>query len=308
MARKKRHHYIPVFYLKGFIDPYNKPYIWAYEKGNSRIIKATAENLAVKEHYYSFPTPDGEKDTETFEYMLHAVENTTAPVIRKIKNNESLSDQERADFSLFLGIMMTRVPGYRQKVEKMTADFIRRMNKFMACNPEILKAEIEKWEEDSGEKMDIPIEDLRKFIIDDEYNIEIKPYFSLGFVRLANDFAPIFFNMKWAFYRATDDYKFVTSDSPLFFTDPTHDPNSFYGVGLANKNVEITFPISKDLSLVATWKGIEGYVQCKNRQVKEITRRTVLSAARFVYASRKSEVLNRLVQKYKGIAPRIEVK
>jgi hypothetical protein len=62
-AKKKRHHYIPRFYLEGFVDPLNKPYIWVYEKGNPNIIKATAENVAVRKHYYSFVTAGGNEDS-----------------------------------------------------------------------------------------------------------------------------------------------------------------------------------------------------------------------------------------------------
>lgn len=74
MARKKRHHYIPKFYLEWFIDSRNKPYLWVYEKGGSNIIKASAKDIAVEKHYFSFLDSQGDRDYETLENALAEIE------------------------------------------------------------------------------------------------------------------------------------------------------------------------------------------------------------------------------------------
>lgn len=290
MSKKKRHHYIPRFYLEGFVDPNNKPYIWVYEKGNPNIIKATAENIAVKKHYYSF-TVEGSKDSESFENFFAEIEARVAPLFRKIKNHEKLNKQEKSVFSFFIASIRTRVLSYREKNEKEIADVVKRLGKVVAARLE-------------------GIESMKKCFEEGNYDINVNPNFSLALeFKLTEQLAPIFYKMKWVFFIATDDYKFVTSDNPLCYYDPTHDPQTFYGVGLANKNIEVTFPLSKDLVLLGSWTiKKEGYVKANNNIVREITRRTVISASRFVFASSKSEALNRLVQKYKGSAPKMTVR
>ncbi|GFP32830.1 hypothetical protein HKBW3S42_01137 [Candidatus Hakubella thermalkaliphila] len=166
---------------------------------------------------------------------------------------------------------------------------------------------IESFERDTGDRIDMPKKELQKFILDGQYDIKVNPQFSLGMVTLAKDLAPIFYHMNWAFLEATDDYKFVTSDNPLFYFDPTHDARSFYGVGLLNKNIEVTFPLSKDLMFLGTWEKFDGYKQLNNRLVKEVNRGTVISALRFVFSSQYSDGLNRLVQKYKDSAPTMKL-
>jgi hypothetical protein len=61
-TKKRRHHYLPEFYLKGFVDSNREPYLWIYEKGNMEIRNASPKDAAVLSDYYSFTNPKGEKD------------------------------------------------------------------------------------------------------------------------------------------------------------------------------------------------------------------------------------------------------
>lgn len=308
MAKKKRHHYIPRFYLDGFVDPHNKPYIWVYEKGSPNIIKATARNIAIQKNYYSVATSEGEKDSEVFENALAELEGRAAPIFQKIRNHESLNGQERSLFSIFLAFTMTRVPSHRENIEKATGEFMKKMSIILASNPAGFKSMIEKFERDRGNKIGMSVEELRKFMLEGQYDITTDPQFSLGMIpMMAKSLIPIFYKMDWAFLEATDDYKFVTSDNPLSYFDPTHDPRSFYGVGLLSRNIEVTFPISKDLLFFGTWGKFKGYKKLNNKLVKEMNGRTVISALRFVFAPQYSDGLNRFVQKYKDSSPRIKV-
>jgi len=307
MAKKKKHHYVPVFYLKGFVDPHNKPYIWIYEKGNLDVRKASARDIATQKHYYSFTTPEGERDSETFEKILGKIEGKAAPVIKNIKERKALTNEQRVWFAFFLAFTMTRVPSFRENIERATGEIMKKANQIWASYPAGFESMIEKFEKDTGNKIEMPVEELRKFVLEGQYDVKVDSQFSLAMILIAKALAPIFYNMNWAFLEATEDYKFVTSDNPLSFFDPTRGPKFFYGVGLLNRNIEITFPISKDLMFLGTWKQSEGYKKFSNKLVKDMNRRTVISALRFVFASEYSDTLNRFVQKYKDSAPRVEV-
>ncbi len=308
MAKKRRHHYLPVFYLKGFVDPHNEPYIWLYEKGNPDVRKATARNIAIEKDYYSFITPEGNKDSETFENGLAKIECGVAPIFRKIRIQNKLDDQERMLFSLFLALIMARVPNFRNNIEQALGETAKRMNMILATDSGNFKAMIENLERDTGKKTGMPVDEFRKFIAEGQYDIRATPQFALGMAAgIAVKLIPIFFEMNWTFLETTGDHKFVTSDNPLSYIDPTHDPKSFYGVGLSNKNVEVTFPISKDLMLLGMWKNFESDKILGNKLVRDMNRRTVISALRFVFASQYSDGLKKLVQKHKDSAPRTKV-
>jgi len=308
MTKKKRHHYIPRFYLNGFVDPHNEPYSWVYEKGNPDIIKATTKNIAVQKHYYSFTTPEGDRDSETFENILAGIEGRVSRIFRKIKNQENLNNQERGLFSIFLAFIMARVPNFRENIEKMIGETAKKMNMILASDPRSFRAMIEKLERDTGKRIEMSVEKFRKSMVEGQPNIKAIPQFGLWVSAvIAINLAPIFFGMNWTFLEVTSDYNFVTSDNPLSYFDPTHDPKSFFGVGLLNKNVEVAFPISKDLMFLGMRKNFEGDKRLSNKSVRDMNRRTVISALRFVFASQYSDELNRLVQKHRDSAPRTRV-
>lgn len=304
MAKKKRHHYIPRFYLDGFVDSYNDPYIWVYEKRNPNIIKATAENIAVRKHYYSFVTASGYENS--FEDIFANIESEVAPIFQKIICHENLDNEERSSFAYFLALIMIRVPKYRENIEKVTGEIIKRESMLRASHPESFKSMIKKFEKDKGIKIGMPIEELQNLILSGEFDIVVNTQLSLRMLALTKHFASIFHAMNWAFLEASD-YKFVTSDNPLFYSDPTHDPTLVCGVGLLSKHIEVTFPISKDLILFATWNGPEGYKKLNSKAVKELNRRTVISALRFVFAPLNSKELNRTVQRYRDSSPIIKM-
>jgi hypothetical protein len=160
---------------------------------------------------------------------------------------------------------------------------------------------------ETGNKISLPIEDLQKFILNGKYEIKVDSEFSLFMMTLINDFGPIFHKMKWTIF-ISDDYRFITSDHPLSYDDPTHDPQSPLGIGLLNKNIRLTFPVTKDLALLATWsEQDDGYLRAPSKLVRAINRRTVHSAMKFIFPPERSEGLNNLVQKYKGSSPRLRV-
>ena len=114
--------------------------------------------------------------------------------------------------------------------------------------------------------------------------------------------------MNWLFVVASGRYRFVTSDNPLVYVDPTLDPRSPHGVGLLAKSIEVTCPVSRDLALVAGWKPFPTlYQKVAEPWVKGVNLRTITGATRVVYTSQRSDGLNSLVQKHRGSGPQVEV-
>ena len=150
----------------------------------------------------------------------------------------------------------------------------------ISSDAEEFESIVREFEGDTGEKINMPITEFQRFILEGRYNTYVRDEFSISTIPFANDIAPVLFQMKWKFLVTSDNEKFVTSDNPV----------SIYGSGLSRHDADITFPISQDIGFWGTWGNIrEGYEDVSNRSVKQFNRRTVISASRYVYSARNAD-------------------
>jgi hypothetical protein len=174
--------------------------------------------------------------------------------------------------------MLTRVPKHRKRAEAWLPEVVEQFRPQLPGLLEELLANAPPATETREQLLEMGHRYLDKF------KDEPPSHLNVGLV--SDKYAPIFSNMRWVFYTATTQRGFLTSDNPVFF---------FEGFGLVGKNgpsdmVEVTFPISTQVSLWATWRGMPGvadmaYVPGNEPLVDELNRRTVSAALREVYYS-----------------------
>ncbi|MBL7073563.1 MAG: DUF4238 domain-containing protein [Candidatus Omnitrophica bacterium] len=305
---KKKHHYIPVFYLNGFGDSRRGNLLYVYDKTGGKPFESTPNGVAFENHYFSFINWKGDRDSESVENWFAEIEGKTSGVIRKIISCNKLTKEEKVLFSVFVAMMMVRAPNYRRNIEYMYAGVAKETLKFLAANKEKFTSWIKRFISETGTKIK-DIEQFRQDTLnfDKLLTAKAEPLASLQIILpQIQKLTRIFCNMKWEFLRATEDYKFITGDNPLCYMDPTHNSRSLYGVGLANKHVEITLPLSRDMAVFGAWEGEDGiYLPGVNKLVKQINERTVISTDRFVFTGEKTEVLKRFLQKYRDSVPKV---
>lgn len=218
-----------------------------------------------------------------------------------MKNGTILNKDQKLIFSLFLALTMTRVPAFREDMERSHSKFVKLMMQFLASDDKKFEAVMRRYFPKPKEELGVSLKEVQEFILDDsKYSLETNPEFSLFMaVDLIKEFMEMFYEMNWIIFFAPDEYKFLTSDNPLFYCAPSSNPVRARRKGLGFKNVEVTFPISPELTLFAGWKpGDNRRQRATNSVAKAINRRTVASSRRYVFSSKKSEAIGRFVQKH----------
>jgi Protein of unknown function (DUF4238) len=300
--KKERHHYVPVFYLQGFRDSGDASRVWQYDKQTLSVRSISVRDAALEKHYYSFVDEDGKRDSATIENELEKVENVCAPIHRKLLSATPLTNEERSEFAVFMGLMMTRAPVLRLNYERMAAEVVKRLTQSRAragAFDDILS-------EGPQEVADI----LRGAIDRGDFDVDVLPQISLDVIPLATTFGHIIEQMCWVLLEVRGGrYRLVTSDNPLVYSDPSHDSSSPYGYGLNSPNVEVTFPLSLNVVLVCGWRASHNGKlfrrSASEAKVAMINKRTIADAQRFVYASEQSEGLLKIVRRCAETAPRL---
>jgi hypothetical protein len=190
----------------------------------------------------------------------------------------------------------------------------------MASAPGILEGAAQKMERQSGETSSVSVDTIREFLLSDRYTIEVSPTVSLDAIyRLGETTAKILMDMRWDLLKS-DDEPFLTSDNPVTYVDPT-DRGGFFGTPLLAKGVELTFPISPSMCLLATHnqlfydavvreaaRGVRNvtlnripetsYRSVLPIVVRQINRRTVCKATRYVFCSVNHAPIRRFIAKH----------
>lgn len=286
---KRKHHTTPAFYLKGFTRLDSPQEIYVFQPRKAPFCTGVT-GVGFETDFYTVTYKDGTKDTNTVENNLaELVERPANQVIRKLRNRQLPTASEKFELARYMSVMLTRVPKHR---ERMKGLFPRVANDVEAeLKKEI--AEAATTNPTVAQRMEQLQNEVTTIL--DEYRGKIPDWLQVGAV--SDKYAALLNAMHWVFFTTTTSRKFLTSDNPVFF---------FEGVGLLGPDEsrelpELSFPISRDIALWATWRrSSQDFVAANERIVMEINRRTISASLRFVYHGSTPKWVQALVNKDKA--------
>jgi hypothetical protein len=222
------------------------------------------------------------------ERILHyyKVEEPANKVIKKIRELQMLSVEERLIFSQYMTVIWKRVPQQRNRVRARAPEIM---------NPvfERIERELTEFGEKFPEKVDL-VEKRKNELHEIRNTKENELIHDIWLKNLPPDKTPqsvdVLSQMTWRFLIADKDQYFITSDNPNFF---------FQWMGIGHEKSEVTFPVTKQIALWATWRADidEGFFPTTSQAVKEINRRTASIATQYLYTPCADEWIRTLANK-----------
>jgi len=267
-------HYVPRYYLEGFTRPNTKE-IWTYIKGEKRKFISQPKSVGGENNFYS---------REVDRLLTHQVEAPAHKILKKIRDRVEISQEEKNVFSIYILVMSKRVPnGLRrfkemapQVLENLRADLSAEYEKFIADNPDRIQA-AKKRRLEAEEMLAVfganPHKDIWQELIDPDKTPRSIQTLS---------------NMEWCFLIHDREPAFLTCDDPVFF---------FSELGIGQPRSELTFPISSNIALFATWKPRGLYQQANKANIEEVNRRTVSNATKYIFHALDEEWVMRLTNR-----------
>jgi len=284
-----KQHYLPQFYLKGFCVPESpigyEPYLWVYFRSSQKWQKRAPKNLATESDLYSFIEANGNRNDE-IEKMLSVIESRMAEIIKtKIEKRQPLNFEDRVTIAIFVAFMSIRVPAFHEHIGSFVTEVAERIMMLQANHPEAFPALKKHYEQETGQSL--PEWFGPKDLDPSKYIIQPSKTFLLGLVLSpVNEIAYIFSNMNWTFFFTSPEVSFITSDWPYCIVNPKL-VGSFYGPGLAQRDVEVTVPLTSTVTLFARWeKGDSLYKDARINTVEQVNRKILSYAQKFIIANR----------------------
>lgn len=214
----KLQHYVPQFILKNFHDD-NGKHLHVFDKLNGKKYRSPARNIASENGFYNF----GDNDAHTLELALGEIEAPASAVFKKIIDEKavgSILEDEKMLLSSYLAVQFVRTRQYRETLK----DFFKKLNS------EMLNREAE------------PIAP-----IDDD---EVKIISIKDVIDAPEQYGKYFYQKHWFLIHDPQSRMYI-SDNPISL-ECQMDKNKWRGTGIGTDNVEIYYPLSKDLTL-AIW-------------------------------------------------------
>jgi hypothetical protein len=282
------YHYLPQAYLTGFTEPQSRERIWVYDKAQKKFFCSNIEKVAQENGYWA---------SETEIALNSEIESPANPVLEKLRRYEPIDSGERYLLSVYIAVMLARVPRRRDRIlkglpavlEETVQEYINVINQAAAAakiSPALAQKRLSELDE-----------------IRERYRRE-PPKAVLDYIRLPSPnekLVHLIYSMVWRFLIADKGrLRFLASDNPAFF---------FESFGFGQQAAELSFPISSRLCLLGNWQGgngAEALLSWPEHYVKEMNRRNASTAARFLFYHERADWLATLAHKNRAYLSRIQ--
>lgn len=208
--------------------------------------------------------------------------------------------EDKEYLAIFLGLMYSRNPNFRDGVEQNLAAHIDTIKDLVIDNNKEMAEHFETVPEDlvqaAGGK-----EHLKDYL---KANLkpQISPEASLKYIQTGLKISEQLMYMHWRFWINTNRKSpFFSSDNPCYMTTRVAEKIA-YGAGIGWPDSKLYFPISPTVFLVADWIGkLIDYKPIKNTaQTSRFNARTVRHAEKEVYSPICNKKIIKLYKKNKG--------
>jgi Protein of unknown function (DUF4238) len=129
VAPKRRHHYLPQFYLSGFVDREVSsgltPCLWLRDIGSGRICRRGPSNVGAISGFYATTDKLGRLDYESFENELSEMESRAAMALRRLLSEPHGSPRRIVpELGEFLAWLAVRVPWFERAANEAMAQYL----------------------------------------------------------------------------------------------------------------------------------------------------------------------------------------
>jgi len=283
-----KHHYIPVFYLKGFTSSGTEDgSVWVIDMQQPKQWKSTPRGAGYERDFYM--SNEDREEPDSIEIAFAESENSFAPIVREVIETRTLPEGGKFSILLeFVATLASRVPAmFRIKSDWMTS-ICRLMIETALGNPDyfIHFLESKKEKEEDITKFPHPnklLDKLAKGDIQLEANKERLLYLM---IRDMENIYDLLTYRRWSLLIAESNLKgFICSDRPVSLCWKDSISSQQYPPGFGMRNTELTVPTSRHLALLGICDDKENTIDASENLIAEINHRTIKYAERFIYSA-----------------------
>lgn len=281
------YHYVPKAYLRGFCVEGSDTQIEVFDQKQQRHFRSNVDNVAQEKGYY---------DEETEHQLATLIEDPAKPAIDLLREGRDIGDDDRLNLAVYAAVLLRRVPRSRERRRKQFPETVRE------AVGNVRSQLLDYLARGEGEAAVIrkrleEIEGLEERLIESPPEKVLEqmksPWPSRAVVEAI-------LTMNWRIVDTDGPQYFITTDNPGFF---------FSSYGLATPKSEFVLPLSSTVAL-AGYRSLQAAPlkflgTIRQALVREINRRLLSEATRFIFSSRRESWIPKVAAKKKPYLSRI---
>lgn len=279
-----KNHFIPVFYLNGFLQEDKRLNVFNTITGHS--FKNTPNNIAYEKDLYRIERDNIEEDAQ--ERAFGKFEGLAASVIKKINEEKTIPLGEEYNILIeFIALMFSRVPTMIKQASRPVSEITRNVLAIILTNEYRYNTIINRMKEDGVElggsssyKAMKEFYESGKFTIEETQNSKVA-----SIIKRIEMIKPFLFERNWSMILTDDAYDgFICSDNPVALISLEELP-PLCGPGFGMMNTEVTMPLSKHIALIGRFEKSPKIGVATEHTVATINSRTAMYATRLYYGA-----------------------
>jgi hypothetical protein len=281
------HHYIPRFFLEGFVNP--EGFVHVFDLATGRQWKAKPDQIARERDFYRIDNPN--LPPNTVEEALSQLEHELAPAVVRLRDSRILPGQEEEDFARLanlIAMLGARVPGainaFADPVAKIGESIVRMMLQTPERYEAFLAERQSKGEDTSAEPTWAQMKEAFesgaiKVTTSQDYRVAIM-------LQSMDIILPCLSGRSWGLISVSDTEEsgpLVCSDRPVSLTWTEKMP-AFYSPGWGTTSTELLLPVSGTLGILSAFEPVPTLVDGNAVQVAAANTHALRHSERFLFS------------------------
>jgi len=227
---------------------------------------------------------------------LARIESIAAPIIRKLVTpHYVLTPAEASELKFFIAFTFVRTPVWREHLNRLAVKTRRDHDIKVARNKEQFYEAVKKVDV-AKTVTEADCEELRQGLLRGDYELEQKSEgFNLGAMFTSGvQVAELLEEFQYQAHYAPPGMEFFASDNPVYTVGPDDEGEMVVGTGFGGPHVQVYFPLNKRACFYMR-RGIQPKAVLTTPQfVERVNHLTMLTATKYLYASKDLRRIMRL--------------
>lgn len=287
MSEPRKHHYVPVFYQKHFVNQHGL--LWVYDRSLGTCKELHPASVCCEKDFYTVRPKDAPWDRRVETEIFSLVDGAGSAALRAFLS-QSASRETVGNVVYFMAVQMHRTPTFARTMKAMYVSSAEEMMRLMTVDVGRMQSVLDRYSRDSGKSMGASAESMVKAVREKGLKVEATETAFLSHIfSQAESTFKIISQLFPQVLVAPENAGFITCDNPMTVVPPAGCPSvGFYVPGTVSY-----FPLSHQICLRLDGSGKQFASRKISKETVQVVNRNIAAnSERFVMGSEKAQLLS----------------